>query len=422
MSDLAATAASPSASIAVIGGGPAGLMAAEQIASAGLTVEVFDAMPSVARKFLLAGIGGMNITHAEDYELFVTRYREAQAPLQPMLDAFRPDDLRHWIHELGIDTFVGTSARVFPKDMKAAPLLRAWLHRLRSQGVSFHARHRWSGWQKDEQGLLWQFETPDGPLQKRFAAVVLALGGASWPRLGSDGRWTAALEQQAIAVAPLRASNCGFEIDWSPFIQERFGGTPVKHVRLSLTTADGQQESKTGEFIISSYGIEGSLVYALSAPLRELMLHQPEQAFLTLDWLPHSSVEQIAGKLSLPRKGMSFSNVLRKKLNLPAITNALLKECCPELDLADHQAVAAALKAMPLPPVRRTRPLQEAISSAGGVPFAELDSTLMLTQLPGVFVAGEMLDWEAPTGGYLLTACFATGRWAGNGLIRYLQG
>src|SRR5690606_25719970 len=286
-----------SAVIAVIGAGPAGLMAAERIAAAGYRVEVFDAMPSVARKFLLAGIGGMNITHSEDYPLFVQRYREASPHLQPMLDAFPPAALREWIHQLGIDTFVGSSGRVFPTDRKAAPLLRRWLQRLRQQGVVFHPRQRWIGWQQDEQGLCWQFRGPDGEHKQRFSAVVLALGGASWPKLGSDGRWVDVLQQAGVAVTPLQASNCGFELPWSDYLRERFAGTPVKHIRLSVTTADGRTESKTGEFVITGYGIEGSLVYALSAPLRQRWQQQPEQARLILDWLPHSSAEQISAKL-----------------------------------------------------------------------------------------------------------------------------
>ena len=403
--------------IAIIGAGPAGLMAAERISAAGCHVEVFDAMPSVARKFLLAGVGGMNITHAEDYEQFVLRYREAAPALRPILDAFRPTDLRQWIHDLGIGTFVGSSGRVFPTDMKAAPLLRAWLTRLRRQGVIFHPRHRWTGLEKKDGRNVWLFSTPDGELRAEFSAVVLALGGISWPRLGSDGGWVEPLTSAGVSISPLRASNCGFELPWSDFIKERFAGTPVKHVRLTLADS---ADSKTGEFIISEYGVEGSLIYALSAPLRERMLHTPDKARLLLDWLPHNSAAEIAVKLQQPRKGMSFASVLRKKLHLPPITNALLKECCPALDPHDAAAVAAALKAMPLPAVTNTRPPEEAISSAGGVRFSALTQQLMLTALPGVFIAGEMLDWEAPTGGYLLTACFASGRWAADGALAWL--
>ncbi|MCD8520994.1 MAG: TIGR03862 family flavoprotein [Saccharospirillaceae bacterium] len=408
--------------IAVIGAGPAGLMAAERIGQHGLTVEVFDAMPSVARKFLLAGVGGMNITHAENYPDFVSRYGNASVWLKPMLDDFSPDDLRRWIHNLGIETFVGTSDRVFPRDMKAAPLLRAWLHRLRSQGVSIHPRHRWLGWQTDEGNRYWRFSTPEGEKTEHFDAVVLALGGASWPRLGSDGEWCEPLRQQGVGVSPLLPSNCGFDMPWSSFIREHFAGTPLKNIALSLTDLSGRTWSRKGECIISHYGVEGSLIYALSAPLRDLMLHgNPDKpARLWLDWLPQNSHAQIISKLQPSRKGMSFANVLRKKLNLPGITSALLKECCPQLDLHNHSAVADALKAMPLPCPDATRPIAEAISTAGGVTQASVNEHLMLRTLPGVFVAGEMLDWEAPTGGYLLTACFASGKRAGDGVSEWV--
>ena len=411
----------PATRIAVIGAGPAGLMAAEEIARHGYQPEVFDAMPSVARKFLLAGIGGMNITHSEALPQFLQRYREAEDCLQPMINAFTPEALRTWIHDLGVETFVGTSGRVFPKDMKAAPLLRAWLQRLRQQGVVFHPRHRWTGWRRENNQLIWEIENTDGKKDYRFDAVVLALGGASWPKLGSDGSWCLPLKQLQVDIEPLKSSNCGFEIPWSNFIQQRFAGTPVKHVQLTVSNPQGQTESRTGEFIVSHYGVEGSLVYALSAPLRESMLHDSESACLTLDWLPHTDEEQLIRKLSQPRKGLSFPNVLKKKLNLPPIANALLRECYPQLDVSDHLAVARALKNMRLPAVTATRPIEEVISCAGGVKFSELNTQLMLNKIPGVFAAGEMLDWEAPTGGYLLTACFATGRWAGRHLCDWLQ-
>jgi hypothetical protein len=407
--------------IAVIGAGPAGLMAAEHIANAGLAVDVFDAMPSVARKFLLAGIGGMNITHAEDYDTLVTRYGGAQSQLKPILDDLPPLELRAWIHALGVDTFVGTSQRVFPTDMKAAPLLRAWLHRLRSSGVTFHPRHRWTGWNNNTPQDGWVFATPDGEVTHQFDAVVLALGGASWAKLGSDGRWCEPLAQMQVDIAPLKPTNCGFEIPWSDFIRERFAGTPLKNIAVSITDKNGNTEYKKGEFVLSEYGIEGSLIYAISAPLRDLIDTNGEKtAEFFLDWLPNMTVEQIIRKLDQPRKGMSFSNVLRKKLNLPALTNALLKECCPTLNNNNSTDVANAIKAMPMRP-QQTRPIDEAISSAGGVCFDSTNGNLMLEQLPGVFVAGEMLDWEAPTGGYLLTACFATGKRAGLGVVQWLQ-
>ncbi|MFA5548836.1 MAG: TIGR03862 family flavoprotein [Porticoccaceae bacterium] len=393
-------------------------MAAEAIAGQGLAVRIYDAMPSVARKFLLAGVGGMNITHGEDYATFLTRYGAAENALRPALDGLPPAQLRAWIHGLGIDTFVGSSGRVFPTDMKAAPLLRAWLHRLRGLGVLFHPRHRWLGWVDDDPARGWRFATPAGERVEAFDAVVLALGGASWPRLGSDGAWCQVLVGASVPVAPLAPSNCGFELPWSAHLRERFAGTPVKHAALSLIDRHGRPWRRKGEFVVSAYGIEGSLVYALSAPLRDL-LATGAPATLWLDWLPDTGPREIAERLRQPRGGMSFANLLRKRLRLPPIAGALLRECCPTLDQGDADAVAAALKATPLMP-RAPRPIAEAISSAGGVRFDGVDGDLMLSALPGVFIAGEMLDWEAPTGGYLLSACFATGKRAGEGLVRWL--
>lgn len=396
-------------------------MAAEKIAQAGHAVAVFDAMPSVARKFLLAGIGGMNITHAEEYETLVTRYGAAQMALKPILDELPPTALREWIHGLGVDTFVGSSQRVFPTDMKAAPLLRTWLQRLRSSGVTFHPRHRWIGWKNNSPADGWLFTSPEGEHTHQFDAVVLALGGASWARLGSDGKWAEPMQAASVEIAPLKPSNCGFDVPWSDFIRERFAGTPLKNIAVSITTPSGEHWYRKGEFIVSDYGIEGSLIYAISAPLRDLIdTKGAKPAEFFIDWLPHLSQAQIQKKLDQPRKGMSFANVLRKKLNLPAITNAMLKECCPQLDNTDAHALAAAIKAMPIRPTQ-TRPIDEVISSAGGITFNAMNNDLMLNKLPGVFVAGEMIDWEAPTGGYLLTACFATGKRAGEGLVRWLN-
>ncbi len=405
--------------IAIIGAGPAGLMAAEVIANAGYPVDIFDAMPSVARKFLLAGVGGMNITHAEEYSAFVARYGAAQDDLKPILDNFPPEKLRAWIHQLGIETFVGTSLRVFPKDMKAAPLLRAWLHRLRGQGVKFHSRHKWVGWQNNSPQQGWQFQTPDELQTKHFAATVLALGGASWQKLGSDGQWCNPLKAANITVAPLQPSNCGFELQWSRYIKERFAGTPLKNVQLSLTDVNGKFWQKTGEFVISEYGLEGSLIYALSAPLRELIANDTKVS-LWLDWLPQYTEDQIAAKLTGSRKGVSLPNLLKKSLKLPPVAISLLKEYWPDLNSNDHRAIASGLKKMLLQP-HATRPIDEAISSAGGICWSEVNNNLMLQQLPGVFVAGEMLDWEAPTGGYLLSGCFATGQKAGAGVVSWIK-
>ncbi len=407
-----------SSSIAIIGAGPAGLMAAEALAKAGYSAHVFDAMPSVARKFLLAGVGGMNITHAEDYSTFLTRYGSAQAALQPILDQLPPEQLRDWIHNLGIETFVGSSQRVFPKDMKAAPLLRAWQHRLREQGIAFHPHHRWTGWLDNDPQRGWCFDVPDGVIVRQFDAVILALGGASWSKLGSDGSWCKPLSAAGIKISPLQPSNCGFEIAWSPFIKEHFTGTPIKNIQLSLTDLHGKTWKKTGEFVVSDYGIEGSLIYALSAPLREL-INTNNSAVLWLDWLPHYTAEQITTKLAGSRKGMSLSNLLRKSLKLSPIAIGLLKENYPELSSKAYDSIAQALKRMPLQPFA-TRPIDEAISSAGGISWDSVDDNLMLKQLPGIFAAGEMLDWEAPTGGYLLTGCFATGKRAGIGVAKWL--
>lgn len=408
-------------------------MAAEVMAKAGLRVQVYDAMPSVARKFLLAGVGGMNITHAEDYDTFVSRYGKAQQALRTALDGLPPHQLREWIRDLGIDTFVGSSRRVFPADMKAAPLLRAWLQRLRGLGVAFHPRYRWLGWPHDDPAKGWRFDTPGGEQICHFGAVVLALGGGSWPKLGSNGEWCDVLRKAGVLVTELQPSNCGFELPWSDYIRTHFAGTPVKHVALSLIDGKGQEWYRKGEFVISEYGIEGSLVYTLSAPLRELLtaasaVVEPDEALtrsvrpplLWLDWLPGMNAEEVEVRLQRPRKGMSFASLLRKKLHLPAAASALLRECCPAVVKADARAVARVLKAMPLTPTA-PRPIAEAISSAGGVCFDAVDNHLMLKVLPSVFVAGEMLDWEAPTGGYLLTACFATGKRAGEGATRFLS-
>ncbi|RVT53917.1 TIGR03862 family flavoprotein [Rubrivivax albus] len=400
--------------VAVVGGGPAGLMAAETLAAAGLPVDVFDAMPSVGRKFLLAGRGGLNLTHSEPDAVFRTRYGAAEAALRPALDGFDADALRTWAAGLGIDTFVGTSGRVFPTDMKAAPLLRAWLHRLRGAGVRFHARHRWTGWTND--GAL-RFATPAGELVHRARATVLALGGGSWARLGSDGAWVPRLQAAGVPVAPLRPSNCGFDLarPWSPFLRQRYAGQPVKPVAM---TFDGRRQQ--GEFVLTDTGVEGSLVYAFSAVLREAIVRDG-QAVPTLDLLPDHDAERVRAELRRPRGTRSLATHLKSRLGLGGLKLALLHEVLGADGVADPVRAAKALKALPLV-LSAPRPLDEAISTAGGVDFAGLDEHLMLRACPGVFCAGEMLDWEAPTGGYLLTASMATGRQAGLGAAAWLRG
>lgn len=407
------TALPASRTAAIIGAGPAGLMAAEVLAAAGVRVEVFDAMPSVGRKFLLAGVGGMNITHSEAREPFLSRYGERADALAPLIDAFDSHALRAWIHSLGIDTFVGTSGRVFPTDMKAAPLLRAWLKRLREAGVVIHTRHRWQGW--DAEGAL-LIEGPEGQRTVQADAVVLALGGGSWQRLGSDGAWVPLLQHRGVEVAPLQPSNCGFEVEgWSEFFRDKFAGAPVKPVAMAL---DGEAP-RQGEFVVTAGGIEGSLVYALSAGIRE-RINASGSATLYLDLLPGRGPEQVIKAISQPRGSKSMANHLRGRLGLDGARAGLLRELSTAEDYADPQRLARLIKALPLRVVR-PRPLDEAISSAGGVCFPAMDARLMLNALPGVFCAGEMLDWEAPTGGYLLTACFASGRAAGLGALHWLD-
>jgi uncharacterized flavoprotein (TIGR03862 family) len=403
--------AHPDKKIAVIGAGPAGLMAAEVLAQRGLRVDVYDAMPSAGRKFLMAGKGGMNITHAEPYADFLTRYGVRREQLEPLLNAFTPTDLREWIHSLGVDTFVGSSGRVFPTDMKAAPLLRAWLHRLRENGVQFHTRHRWCGWGED--GAL-RFATPEGEVGVSADATVLALGGGSWPQLGSDGSWVPLLAQRGIDIAALRPSNCGFDIAWSAHFRERFVGEPLKSV--AATFGDVR---KQGECVITSTGIEGGLIYSLSAALRD-KIECGGSATLHLDLLPDWSAQRVHDEVHHPRGSRSLGSHLQSRLGLKGVKANLLREVLGAESYADPARLAAAIKSLPLKLIA-PRPLSEAISSAGGVKFAMLDEHLMLRHLPGVFCAGEMLDWEAPTGGYLLSTCFASGRAAGNGVAQWLS-
>lgn len=397
-------------SVAIIGGGPAGLMATEVLIAAGLQVDLYDAMPSVGRKLLIAGRGGMNITHSEAYELFITRYGKRQSLLKPLLDVFGPDELQAWLQGLGIETFVGTSRRVFPVDFKAAPLLRAWLHRLRESGVRFHVRHRWLGWS----GEALRFDSPAGEQLIRADAVVLALGGGSWAKLGSDGAWVPLLQQRGVHVAPLRPANCGFEVQWSDHFRDKFSGQAVKSVAVSF--ADVQQ---LGELMVTATGIEGGLIYAISAQLRDA-IESHGSATLYLDLAPGRSEARLAADLAKPRGSNSMAKQLRSRAGIDGVKSGLLREVLAAEAFADPLLLAATIKALPLR-LLATRPLDEAISSAGGICFEALDERLMIRSLPGVFCAGEMLDWEAPTGGYLFTACFATGRTVGQGVVEWLQ-
>jgi uncharacterized flavoprotein (TIGR03862 family) len=401
----------------VIGGGPAGLMAAEVLSAGGAQVDLYDAMPSIGRKFLLAGKGGMNITHSEDFDAFAGRYGRRRAEVEAWLRGFTPQQVRDWIHGLGIDTFVGSSGRVFPTGMKAAPLLRAWLHRLREGGVRFHMRHRWLGW-RDGQLL---FAAPDGEHLERADAVVLALGGASWARLGSDGAWVPLLKEKGIAVAPLVPMNCGFDCDWSEHFASRHAGAPLTTVAMAVEDADGRRLYRKGQFVVTATGIEGSLVYALSAQIRD-RIASDGQTTVRVDLLPDHDHERVLEEVMRPRGARSMSSHLQSRLGIKGVKSGLLHEALSKADYADPETLARAIKALPLA-VKRPRPIDEAISSGGGVGFDALEGDSgMLRALPGVFVAGEMVDWEAPTGGYLLTACFGSGRAAGQGALDWLQG
>ncbi|EHR72860.1 flavoprotein, HI0933 family/uncharacterized flavoprotein, PP_4765 family [Burkholderiales bacterium JOSHI_001] len=411
------------ARVAVIGAGPAGLMAAEVLLEQGMQVDVFDAMPSVGRKFLLAGKGGLNLTHSEALPAFVSRYGDRAEVVARWLDAWGPQALRDWAQGLGISTFVGSSGRVFPQEMKAAPLLRAWLHRLRVAGLKLHMRHRWLGWREGDAPGQLRFAAPAGEVLHDSAAVVLALGGASWSRLGSDGAWVPWLQGRGVGLVPLRPSNCGFDIGWSPYFAQRHAGTPLKNVRLRFSDAKGRSFDRLGECVITATGLEGSLVYAASALLRDEIAAQG-QATLTLDLVPQHTEEVLTQRLAKGRAARSLPNHLREQAGLHGATLALLRErwTAEELQarLPQPAALARELKAWPLV-LKSARPIDEAISTAGGVALSALDQALMAKALPGVFCAGEMLDWEAPTGGYLLTASMASGRVAGEGATRWCK-
>ncbi|HSO10727.1 MAG TPA: TIGR03862 family flavoprotein [Anaerolineales bacterium] len=396
--------------MAIIGGGPAGLMAAEVISAHGVKVDVYDSMPSVGRKFLMAGKSGLNITHSDPFDVFVARYGNRRQQIEPLLKVFGADELREWVHGFGIETFVGTSGRVFPMGMKASPLLRAWLKRLNASGVTFHLRHKWTGFLPDNS---LRFVTPNGDVTIKADAVVLALGGGSWSRLGSDGMWIEWLKQVGAKVEPLRPSNCGFDVEWSPHFREKFDGHPVKSVILSF--GDFRQQ---GEFIVTKDGVEGSLIYAASAMIRD-EIYANGRAVISLDLKPDRTLEWLIEKLSRPRGSRSLASYLEKTLGIKGVKAGLLREYSSKDDFTHAERLAGFIKALPVPLVA-PRPLDEAISSAGGVTFESLDEHLMLRNIPGVFCAGEMLDWEAPTGGYLLTACFSSGCAAGNGVLNWL--
>ena len=399
-------------------------MAAEVLSAHGIQVDLYDSMPSVGRKFLLAGRGGLNLTHAEPLPRFVTRFSEREAALAPLMDAFSPDAVRAWAQDLGISTFVGTSNRVFPADLKAAPLLRAWLHRLRQSGVRFHMRHRWLGWNED--GAM-RFQSPTGEVTITPQATLLALGGGSWSRLGSDGAWWPWLQARGADIAPLQATNCGFDVaptgsereGWSDFLRDKFAGHPVKPVSVQFTDAQGVTHRQQGEFVLTYTGVEGSLIYAFSARIRDHIAAHGS-ATIYLDLLPSHTPEQVLAETSRARGPRSLSTHLKSRLSIQGLKLALLHEVLKPEQLADPTQLALALKALPIT-LKSARPLDEAISTAGGVRFEGMNDGLMLKSLPGVFCAGEMLDWEAPTGGYLLSASMATGRHAAQGLLTFLS-
>lgn len=400
--------------VAVVGGGPAGLMAAEAASAAGVAVDLYEGKGSVGRKFLVAGRGGLNLTHAERAAKFVARYADRATLVGPWLDRFGPAEIRAWARGLGVETFIGSSLRVFPKDFKAAPLLRQWVHRLREQGVRFHVRHRLIGW--SESGAL-RFESQAGEVAVAADSYVLALGGASWPQLGSDGAWVPWLAARGVAIAPLVASNCGFDCAWSAYFATRHAGAPLKPIAARVAPHEPPLQ---GECVVTATGLEGQLVYALSRRLQDALAAEG-RATLHVDLLPGLDRGRVEGLLAQRRAGRSRPEHWRRSIHLTGAKAALLHELVPAESLDDPVALAASIKSLPIP-ILAARPIEEAISTGGGVSFASVDSRLMLVDVPGTFCAGEMLDWDAPTGGYLLTACLASGRWAGRHAAEHALG
>jgi uncharacterized flavoprotein (TIGR03862 family) len=400
-------------SVVIIGGGPAGLMAAEVLSKHNIQVDVYDAKPSLGRKFLMAGKSGLNITHSENFEQFVARYGNQKEEIKKWLSNFTPDDLRNWVHELGFETFIGTSGRVFPKGMKASPLLRGWINRLSESGVNFHVRYKLVGL-NGRTGLISRFETEEVIKEVKSDALILALGGGSWRKLGSTGEWVEMLKQLEVKVEALKPANCGFDVNWTSHFKEKYHGHPIKSVTLSFESFHQQ-----GEFIITKEGVEGGLIYSASAMMRD-EIEKNGKAIMYLDLAPDLTKEKLIEKLSKPRGSRSLSSYVEKTIGIKGVKMGLLYEVLSKEDFTNIEKLAFFIKKLPISLIA-TRPIDEAISTAGGVSFESLDEHLMLKKLSGVFCAGEMLDWEAPTGGYLLSACFASGVVAGNGVLGYLN-
>lgn len=404
------------AKISVVGGGPAGLAAAEFLITQGYAVDVYDAKPAVLRKFLVAGKGGLNLTRSEDLKTFLSHYGARMTELEPFLQNFGPSQIRNWAALLGFETFVGSSGKVFPKDMQAISLRIAWIQRLKQMGVRFHLNHRWLGWDENRNLL---FQTPSTPIIVNTDAVILALGGASWPKTGSDGAWVEIFQQQGFEISPLKPANCGFEVAWSQHFRDRYQGSALKPVIIHFQPTRGQPSQQLGELLITRYGVEGSLIYSFSAAIRDEILENGK-ALIHLDLAPDWSVKHLETRLSRPRGSRSLSSHIEKCVGFRGVKAGLLWEFLTRSTLNEPQLLAIAVKSLPIP-ILAARPMEEAISTAGGVRFEDLDKHLMLKNLPGVFCAGEMLDWEAPTGGYLLTACFSTGLAAAQGVVNWLK-